>query len=153
MTYSIELDLDLPRDKVGELFGNPDNLAFWQPGFVSMEHTSGEEGAVGAKSRLLYKNRGRDVELIETVKVNNLPEEFTATYEAKGMWIEVKNRFEENGPEKTKWISENDVKLSGIMMRLIGLVMPGCFKKETLKYNVNFKAFAEKGADIRDQAK
>ena len=28
--------------------------------------------------------------------------------------------------------------------------MTGCFKKESLKYMTNFKAFAETGADVRE---
>ena len=33
---------------------------------------------------------------------------------------------------------------------LITLIMPGCFKKESLKYMTYFKAVAETGADIRE---
>lgn len=150
MKYTLELEIDQAREKVAELFGNPENLVYWQPGFISIEHLSGEKGEAGSKYRLLYKNRGRDVELIETLTVANLPEEFSATYEAKGMVIAVNNRFEEAGPEKTRWISVNEGKVSGIMMRLMALIMPRCFEKESLKYMVNFKAFAETGADCRD---
>jgi len=35
-------------------------------------------------------------------------------------------------------------------MRLIALIIPGCFKKQSLKYMTNFKAFAETGAEVRE---
>ena len=38
-----------------------------QTGFLKFEHIRGEEGKPGAKPRILCKNRGRDVELIETM--------------------------------------------------------------------------------------
>jgi len=36
MKYEIEIDISLSRNKVIELFDNPDNMSKWQPGFVSM---------------------------------------------------------------------------------------------------------------------
>ena len=150
MNYSLEIEIDQPRDKVIELWDNIDNLAFWQPGYLGCEHLSGEPGAVGAKSKLSYKNRGREVVIVETITSAKLPDEFAATFEAKGMHIAQTNTFAEAGEGRTRWVSVNDVKVSGIMMRLITLLMPGCFKKESLKYMTNFKAFAETGADVRD---
>ena len=146
MHYTLEIEIDQPREKVAELFGNPEHLGCWQPGFVRMDPIEGEP----EKTRLLYLNRGREVEMIETVTVDQLPDEFTAIYEAPGMQIEVSNRFEEVDSIRTRWISENDAQVSGFMMRLVTLVMPGCFRKESLTYMQNFKAFAETGADIRD---
>jgi uncharacterized protein YndB with AHSA1/START domain len=153
MNYTIELEVDKPRDEVAKLFTDSASLPFWQPGFVSLEHLSGDEGKPGAKSRLMYKNRGQDVELVETIEVNDPPEEFTATFDAKGMHIWVKNTFHEiDGGKRTRWVSENEGKTSGLMMKIIGILMPGCFKKESMKYNVAFKAFAETGADIRESS-
>jgi len=150
MNYTIELEVDKPRDEVARLFMDEASLPFWQPGFVSIEHLSGDEGKPGAKSKLLYKNRGRDVEMIETIQVFSPPDEFTATFEAKGMHMTVKNLFYEAGENKTRWVSENEAQTSGLMMKIVGILMPGCFKKESMKYNVAFKAFAETGADVRE---
>ncbi len=150
MQYTVELEMNAPREKVAELFSDPDSIAKWQPGFVSMEHLSGEKGKSGAQYRLLYKHGKREVEMIETVTTDNLPERFVATYEAPGMSIEVNNRFEEAGPDKTKWISENNGTTSGFLMKLMTLIMPGCFKKQSQKWMEHFKALAEDGTDVRD---
>ena len=135
INYTLEILVDVPRDKVCELFKDPDNLYFWQLGLISIEHLSGESNQPGEETRLRYLQGKRETEMIETLKVFNPPKEFTATFEAKGMWMEVENLFEEAGPNQTKWITNNKAQTSGFMMKLIGLLMPGCFKKQSFSFN------------------
>jgi len=142
MKFTQSIEINLPREKVIELFDNPDNMKHWQPGLISFENISGILGEVGTKSLLKYKMGKRDVELIETITNRNLPDEFSGTYEAKGVWNEVKNYFTEISRNKTKWVSESEFKFSGFM-KIMGLVMPGAFKKESYKYLKLFKEFAE----------
>ncbi len=142
MKYQLEIELDLPRSKVIELFDNPDNMPKWQPGLMSFELLSGTVGEVGAKSRLKYKMGQREIEMIETITERNLPDVFSGTYEAKGVFNTVVNHFEEISPTKTRWIAVNEFQCSG-MMRIMSSLMPGVFKKETFKYMKNFKEFAE----------
>jgi len=65
----------------------------------------------------------------------------------------VKNHFDEIGPEKTRIISGNHAEVSGLMMKLITIIMPGCFEKQPLKFMGIFRAFAETGANCRESAK
>ena len=44
MKYQVEITLDIPRERVIELFDSFDNLKKWQPGLEKVEHTSGEPG-------------------------------------------------------------------------------------------------------------
>lgn len=143
MRYTIELDLDVPRSKVIEYFDNPDNMSKWQPDLVSFEHVSGEQGQAGAKSNLVYRMGKREIEMLETITERNLPDTFSGTYEAKGCWNEVNNRFIENGPEKTKWRVDTEFRCSGFFMKVMSTLMPGAFRKQTSKYMKQFKAFAE----------
>jgi len=78
-----------------------------------------------------------------TITIRNLPDEFAGTYEAKGVYNVVSNRFEEISPNKTRWISDNEFKFGGFMA-IIGWLMPGSFKKQSFKYLQLFKEFAEK---------
>lgn len=152
MKYTLEMELNAPRIKVWELFSDAENLPCWQPGYQSMEHLSGSDGQSGARSKLVYENKGR-IEMIETIIVNEAPREFTATFETEGrfaMQMENQNLFEELGPEKTKWISNNEANPSGWLLKIFAILMPGCFKKESWKYMENFKAFAEDGKDVRE---
>ena len=141
MKYTLNIEIKLPRDKVIELFDNPDNLKHWQPGFISYEHISGEAGQPGSKTHLRYKMGRREVEMIETITVRNLPDEFSGTYEAKGVWNQVKNTFTDNNGTTT-WTAENEFKFKGFM-KLMGALMPGAFKKQSFKYMKLFKEFAE----------
>lgn len=142
MKYSNEVLIDLPIKEVIELFDSEENLFKWQPELLSFEHLSGEKGEVGAKSKMTYKMGKREIDMIETIMVMNLPKEFSATYEAKGVWNEMKNYFEEIDDQTTRWRSDSYFKFSGFM-KLIGLLMPGSFKKQSQKSLEQFKAFAE----------
>ena len=143
MKYSNEVVIQLPRARVIELFDSEKNLFQWQPELISFEHLSGEKGQPGAKSLLKYQMGKREVEMTETITVRNLPEEFSGTYEAKGVWNEVVNRFETLDDSSTRWVSESNFKFSGFM-KVIALFMPGAFKKQSQKYMDQFKSFAEK---------
>lgn len=87
MKYRCEVTIDTPRDRVIELFDNPDNMSKWQP---------------GAKSRLIYNQKGRRIEMIETIIRRELPDEFTGTYRAKGVENWVSNRFMEEESGQTR---------------------------------------------------
>jgi carbon monoxide dehydrogenase subunit G len=141
--YTHSIKIDLPREKVVELFDNPENLKHWQPGFISAEHISGEKGQPGSKTLLKYKMGKRDIEMIETITQRNLPEEFSGTYEAKGVWNEVRNTFEESAEGTTTWNAQNEFRFKGFM-KFMALLMPGAFKKQSYKYMKLFKEFAEK---------
>ncbi|MEM7512913.1 MAG: SRPBCC family protein [Bacteroidota bacterium] len=142
MKYTCEIDLALPISKVIELFDNPDNMSKWQPGLISFEHLSGEPGQPGAKSKLLYDMNGREMEMIETIDERNLPSHFSGTYTTKGVTNHMRNEFISTGSTKTKWKSHNIFKFSGFMA-IMSLFMKGAFSKQTQKYMVQFKAFAE----------
>lgn len=143
MKYTNETIINLPVKRVVELFDNPDNLKKWMPGLLSFEPISGKPGQPGAKSRLKFKMKNRDVELIETVTVRKLPEEFSGTYEWKGIFNIVRNRFIPIDKNTTRHVAENEFRFSG-MMKLFGLLMAGAFKKRSQGYLDLFKAFAEK---------
>ena len=143
MKYTREVVIDLPRDRVIELFDNPDNLPKWQEGLQSFEHVSGEPGQPGAKSRLVYDHRGRHIEMIETITERNLPDEFSGTYETEGVWNGMKNRFVEDAPDRTRWIAESEFRCSGLKMKLMTIFLRPMFTSTTLKSLRDFKAFAE----------
>ena len=142
MKYTSEIKIDLPREKVIELYDNPDNLKQWQEGLESFEHLSGDPGTVGAKSLIKYKMGKRKIEMTETILKKDLPNNYDFLFEAKGVWNEVKNSFSEINPNQTKWTIENDFRGKG-MMAVMMFLMPGMFKKQTMKFMISFKDFAE----------
>lgn len=143
MKYTTEIEINLPIEKVIELFDNPSNLKKWMERLQSFEPISGIPGQAGAKSRLRFKMGKRDIEMIETITVRNLPAEFSGTYEAKGVFNIVKNSFFALPANRTKYVSEQEFQFKGFM-KIIGLLMSGTFKKQSCKYLNDFKTFAEK---------
>jgi hypothetical protein len=117
----------------------------WMEGLQSFEHISGTHGQPGAKSRMKFKMGKREIEMIETITVRNLPAEFSGTYEAKGVFNVVKNRFVPLPGDRTKYITENEFRFTGFM-KLIGWLMPGAFKKQSMKYLNDFKNFVERSS-------
>lgn len=143
MKYTNEIEINLPVNRVVELFDDPKNLKEWMPGLQSFEHVSGTPGQPGAKSRLKFKMGNRDMEMVETITRRNLPEEFAGTYETKGVYNIVSNKFIPVGSNKTKYVTDNEFQFNGFM-KLMGWLMPGMFKKQSQKYLEQFKTFAEK---------
>lgn len=152
MKYSLEIEIDLPRDRVIELFDNPDNIKKWQPGLVSFEHVSGEPGQVGAKSKLVYKMGKRTINMVETITTRDLPDVFSGVYDADGVHNTMVNRFEQPTPNKTKWIAESEFRFSGVM-KMMSLVMPKkMFERQTCEFMQSFKTFAEGEGPRRSHA-
>ncbi len=143
MKYTREVVIDLPRDRVIELFDNADNLPKWQEGLQSFEHVSGEPGQPGAKSVLVYDYRGRHMEMTETVTRRDLPDEFSGVYETEGVWNGMNNRFIEEGPNHTRWVAESEFRFRNLKMRLMSIFMRPMFGHQTMKMLHDFKNFAE----------
>jgi hypothetical protein len=111
-------------------------------GLESVEHLSGNSGTVGAKSKMVFQMGKRKIEMVETIIKKELPSQFTATYEAQGVWNYIENHFEAVDSNTTKYKTINEFKFKGIM-KLVGFLMPGMFKKQSYKYLEDFKKFVE----------
>jgi hypothetical protein len=108
MKYKNELEIHLPLDRVIELFDNPENLKKWMPGLVSFETISGTQGQPEAKSLLKYEMGKRKIEMVETILTRNLLENFSGTYETKGIYNVVRNSFRSIDKNTTLLINENE---------------------------------------------
>lgn len=146
MRYQEDIIINLPREKVVEIFDNPDNLSKWQPTLIKFEHIEGEAGQPGAKSRLVYKQGNGEMEMIETITTRNLPEEFTSNYEVSGVLNINRNYFHAISDTQTRWVTDTEFQFSNIMMKLMGVFMPFMFKRQTRTFMQDFKTFAEADA-------
>jgi len=150
MKYTTEITIDLPRQEFLEKLDNPENMKHWQRGLTKYQMLSGIPGQEGSKMELHYKLGKREMVLIETIIKRNLPEEFHATYDAKGVHNIQKNYFKEKDDETTIWVSESIFEFSGFFMKLMAFLMPAAFKKQSRKYATDFKAFAENGQSFSE---
>lgn len=147
MKYTTEILIALPREEFIKKLDNPDNMKHWMRGLVSYELISGTPGEEGAQMTMKFKMGKRDMEMVETIITRNMPEEFHATYDAKGVHNIQKNYFKkENG--QTRWISESEFQFEAFGMKLMAFLMPGAFKKQSKQYANDFKNFAENGVSV-----
>lgn len=133
----------LPRPKVVELFNNAENLGKWQPGFIRYKHLSGEPGEEGAQAMLVYEMGKRKTEMTETITLNQLPEAFHGTYETNGVLNIQENYFKEKSEGITEWTSVSEFRFSNPVMKIVGWILPGAFKKQSYLFMEKFKEFAE----------
>lgn len=160
MKYTVSMEIALPRERTAQLLADPAHLPNWLRGLVLHEPLSGVHGHVGTKSRVVLQMGQQKLECTETitrrepVDLHRIPKESVVHFEreivGQGMWSVTRDRLTETGPETTLWESENEYRFSGLLMRLVGLLMPGTFRKQSLQHMQDFKAFAEHGKDVRE---
>jgi uncharacterized protein YndB with AHSA1/START domain len=143
MEFTSEVIINKPIAKVAELATDVKSIQKWQPQVASYETISGTPGEVGAKSNMVVNPGGRTIQMVETIVSKNLPHEYVATYEAPGVYNLVKNTFTEIDANTTKYTSYNEFKFTTLMMKVLGFVMGGSFKKSSDETLMNFKKFAE----------
>ena len=142
MKYTVSVDICLSRARVVELFDSVEYYSDWQDSLVHLERVDGEAGQVGAKTRLHHMMGKRELIMLETVMLRDLPDRVTAIYEADGVWNEVSSRFYELEDGHTRWELASEFRCSGFMW-LMTKLMPGSFKKQTSATMQAFKSFAE----------
>jgi uncharacterized membrane protein len=142
MKYTVDITINRPIETVIDLFDSQQNMFKWMRGLQSVENICGEPGQPGAKSKMLFRIGRRTIEMVETIIAKDLPTIFCGTYEAKGVYNEVNNRFVKLSETKTKIIAEQYFEFKG-MMWFLALLMPKAFKKQSYKYLTDFKNFAE----------
>lgn len=142
MKFSESIEIDQPAERVAELFANPDHLDQWMNGLQNIEQLSGTPGSQGAKSRLTFQTGKRKMEMVETITKRDLPKEFSVTYDTNGVFNTVKNSFTKLSESRSRLVVDTEYQFKGIM-KIMGFLMSGTFKKQTRKYLEDFKVFAE----------
>jgi hypothetical protein len=160
MKYTVSIEIAMPREEVAQLLADPVNIPKWLRGVVLHEPLSGVHGQVGTQSRVVMQMGEQKFEATETITrrepadLHGIPKGSVVHFEreivSEGMWSVVRDRLTEASPDTTLWVSENEYRFSSLLMRLVGFLMPGTFRKQSLQHMQDFKAFAEHGKDIRE---
>lgn len=86
--------------------------------------------------------------------LDGIPREIVVHFDREivgaGLWSVTRDRLTEVDPERTHWEQESEYRFSGLLMRLVGLLMPSAFHKQSQQHLEDFKAFAEQGKDVRE---
>jgi hypothetical protein len=142
MKYTTEITIELPREKVIELFDSTENMFKWQDGLLSFDHIEGEPGQVGARSNMEYKSRKGKLVMTETITKRNFPDEFHASYKARGVYNEMYNYFTESSSQMTHWKTVSVFRFRGLIA-LMAPFMKSAFTGSTQLNMERFKTFAE----------
>lgn len=148
MKYTVSIEIALPLERVAQLLADPTHIPKWLRGVVVHEPLSGVQGQVGTKSRVVMQMGQQKFEAVETITrrepadLRSIPKGSVVHFEreivTEGMWSAARERLTEAGPNTTLWVSENEYRFSGLMMRLVGLLMPGSFRKQSLQHMQDF---------------
>ena len=80
--------------------------------------------------------------MTETILVHDLPREFSARYEYHGVTYVLNRHFEALGPDKTRYVVDQEFYFTG-WLKVLSTLMPWLFKWESRKHSNEFKAFVE----------
>ncbi len=139
------ININKPRGEVVKYFADPNYLGKYQDGFVKKELINGEQGRVGAISKMYYKHGKQDMELIETITNNQLPDVFEANFHHKHMDNTMVCRFIVLDDYRTKYEYEFEyTRINWVMPKLMAILFPDMYRKPVEKWMRQFKEFVEK---------
>jgi len=143
MRYNCEVTIEKHIEVVVKEFNDPEAIYEWMEGLESFELLEGEAGKRGAKSKMTFKTKNRTFSMIETIWENDLPEKYSATYTAGGVTNNMDVTFQKVDDHRTRYYTEQEFIFKPFGMKLMGWLMPGAFKKQTMKFLNAFKKYVE----------
>lgn len=139
------IEINQSLNKVAELFVDPSNLKEYQDGFIRKQFVSGVENEVGAVSKMYYKHGKNEMELVETITKNELPNSFEASYHHVHMDNTMKCNFVALDENRTQYEYEYEyTRINWVMPKLMAILFPSMYRKPVEKWLRQFKEFAEK---------
>ena len=118
MVFQYEVEIDKPVSEVYRAFNNPDNMPRWLTGFQRFEPISGEPGRPGSTARHVYLERGRTVELIETITLHEPEKRFEGRLEGQGVNCAMQVEFVDKG-DTTIVRARSDFRSRSFLMSLM----------------------------------
>lgn len=142
--YTTSIEIALPRQKVVDLISDPAQLPKWLRGLVLHEPVNGVHGQLGTTSRVVFEMGKQRMEATETITrlepadLHAIPSSVVVHYDREivggGMWQAQRDRIIDAGPNRTLWESESEFRFDGLLMRLMGRLMPGTFRRQSRQH-------------------
>ncbi len=142
MRYTLSNTINGSLDEVISKFKDPEGVKHWMEGLQKIEHLSGVPGSKGAKSNFHFLHKNKEMVIAETILEENLPDHIKFGYTSSMGYNEVEMQFEKIDENVVKQTNNSYFELKGFM-KLLGPLMKGMFKKQSLKYMNAFKAYVE----------
>jgi uncharacterized protein YndB with AHSA1/START domain len=138
----VTITINASPQKVWEHLMNPDNLKHWLTGFVSARHLSGTIGEAGSISQLKFTERGKEMEVTETVLFSNPNQRYNFRMESASFSTENDIRLISFG-NRTELIQTVQFQPNGFLMKLLAPFIKGEMKKRMLNELLKLKNFIE----------
>jgi uncharacterized protein YndB with AHSA1/START domain len=138
----VAITINQHPEKVWGLFMNPDNLKHWLTGFVSATPLAGKPGETGSSSSIKFIERGKEMEVIETVLQVKPQQQYTFRMEHKSFENETDIRLISFG-SRTEMIQTVQFFPKEFLMKLMLPLIKGAMKKRMENELIRFKNFVE----------
>lgn len=138
----VTVTINQPVETVWDKLMNPDNLKFWLIGFISAEHVSGEYGQTGAISKLKFNERGKEMEITETVTAIKPNQQYSFTMSSTAFNAETDIRLISFG-NRTEMIQKVQFFSKQFFMKLFMPLIKKAMKKRMENELIRFKNFVE----------
>lgn len=144
MRIQHEVEINKPLKEVYAAFRDPDNMPRWLQGLRRTEQVRGQPGEVGAVTKQIYLERGRLVEMIETITAHEPERFFAGRLETPGMRSTLRVDFEDRGA-RTGLRFGGDFQGCSLIMKLMLPFMTGAVSKRQAADLQTFKRLVEAG--------
>ncbi|MBK8967317.1 MAG: SRPBCC family protein [Lewinellaceae bacterium] len=142
MKYSLSNTINKPLELVVEKFKEPEGAKHWMEGLQKIEPVSGRPGQVGAKTNFYFLYKNKEMKIEETILEQNLPRQIKFAYQSPMGYNEVELLFEKLSANSVKQTNNSYFELKGFM-KIMGFLMKGMFKKQSMTYMEAFKKYVE----------
>ncbi|MCY4099506.1 MAG: SRPBCC family protein [Rhodobacteraceae bacterium] len=107
MKYTLEIEINKPREEVARLIQDRDTFKEWQPQLLSTELLEGTIGEEGSTYKIVVSMGKTTLEMTETLMINNCPDHYQIKYDADGNINIMDFWFTELSPTTTKMVAQS----------------------------------------------
>ena len=152
--HRVSIEIDLPIEKVVELYTRRDATVHWQNHLQKIESVSGEPWQPGSIANYVFEYPHGPMVLQETIHTNDLPQKISAVYAWDKGANSLVNTFSAIDENRTRWEQVAEYKnIKGFMFKFMSMFLPFVIKSKHMMFLNNFKRYAEDGVSIRDASK
>ena len=141
MKSVVELEIDVPQERLAALFADPRQNTKWMDDLDRVETISGQLGMPGSQYRLVPK-KGKMV-FVATVLSRDLPTESRLNLEASSVTVLVKGVLVALSSQRTRLTSEEVFTFKGPLNKISGFLAKAAIKNAHRRHMEAFKRFAE----------
>ena len=141
MRSIVELEIEKPRQRVAELYSDPNNNPKWMDDLERNEPLSGNMGEPGSQYRMVSKDS--DMHFVVTVVSVRLPENVQLHLDWKHATVDINVDFLPLNVGATRFVSTEVFRFKGFAWRIGGLFARRPIKNAHRRHMEAFKRFAE----------